>query len=245
MFFNDFYTVYLVSALIMLPAVLVSVWANAKVHSTFNKYDDISTSTDWTGSDVARMLLEKNGVYGVNVQKGDGVLTDNFNPKTMTVTLSQSTYSSNSVAAVAVSAHEIGHVIQREEGYAPYKLRSVLVPITNFGSRLAIPLVILGVLLQFLAGIETIGNVIVFIGVCAYGLSFLFTLVTLPVEIDASKRARQMLIETGVLQTTQDIKGAKKVLSAAAMTYFASALVALVYFLRFLAYVLLITRKKR
>lgn len=245
MFFSDFYTVYLVSALIMLPAVLVSVWANGKVHSTFNNYDTLPTSTDWTGSDVARMLLEKNGIYGVNVQEGKGVLTDNFNPRTMTVTLSQSTYSSNSVAAVAVSAHEIGHVIQREEGYAPYKLRSVLVPITNFGSRLAIPLVILGVLLEFLFAVPTVGNVIVFIGVCAYGLSFLFTLVTLPVELNASARARQMLIETGVLQTKQDIKGAKKVLSAAAMTYFASALVALVYFLRFILYVLLFLRRRQ
>lgn len=149
------------------------------------------------------MLLEKNGIYGVAVQAGKGHLTDNFNPRAMTITLSESTYSSNSVAAVAVCAHEVGHVVQREEGYIPYKLRSVLVPVTNIGSSLAIPLVLLGVLLEiFLA--TSIGNIIVFAGVCAYGLSFIFTLVTLPVELNASSRAKKMLAETGVLQTDEE-----------------------------------------
>lgn len=244
MFFLDYYTFYLVSIIILLPAILISAWASGRVYSTFHKFDRYPTASDWTGSDVARMLLERNKIYGVSVVPGKGVLTDNFNPSNMSVTLSQSTYSSNSIAAVAVAAHEIGHVIQREEGYGPYKLRSILVPITNFGSRIAIPLVIVGIILEFLLAVTAIGNVIVFIGVCAYGLSFLFTLITLPVELNASKRARELLVETGVLTTKQEIKGAKKVLSAAAMTYIASALVSLVYFLRFLAFILLLKRRR-
>ena len=244
MFFLDYYTFYLVSIIILLPAILISAWASGRVYSTFHKFDRYPTASDWTGSDVARMLLERNKIYGVSVVPSKGVLTDNFNPSNMSVTLSQSTYSSNSIAAVAVAAHEIGHVIQREEGYGPYKLRSILVPITNFGSRIAIPLVIVGIILEFLLAVTAIGNVIVFIGVCAYGLSFLFTLITLPVELNASKRARELLVETGVLTTKQEIKGAKKVLSAAAMTYIASALVSLVYFLRFLAFILLLKRRR-
>ena len=244
MFFLNYSTFYLVSIIILLPAILISAWAGGRVHSTFHKFDRYPTASDWTGSDVARMLLERNKIYGVSVVPGKGVLTDNFNPSNMSVTLSQSTYSSNSIAAVAVAAHEIGHVIQREEGYGPYKLRSILVPITNFGSRIAIPLVIVGIILEFLLAVTAIGTVIVFIGVCAYGLSFLFTLITLPVELNASKRARELLVETGVLTTKQEIKGAKKVLSAAAMTYIASALVSLVYFLRFLAFILLLKRRR-
>lgn len=244
MFFLNYSTFYLVSIIILLPAILISAWASGRVYSTFHKFDRYPTASDWTGSDVARMLLERNKIYGVSVVPGKGVLTDNFNPSNMSVTLSQSTYSSNSIAAVAVAAHEIGHVIQREEGYGPYKLRSILVPITNFGSRIAIPLVIVGIILEFLLAVTAIGNVIVFIGVCAYGLSFLFTLITLPVELNASKRARELLVETGVLTTKQEIKGAKKVLSAAAMTYIASALVSLVYFLRFLAFILLLKRRR-
>ena len=121
--FLDIYTMYLISAVIVLPCILISVVASSKVHSTFAAFDRLPTSSNWTGSDTARMLLEKNGIYGVAVQAGKGHLTDNFNPRAMTITLSESTYSSNSVAAVAVCAHEVGHVVQREEGYIPYKLR--------------------------------------------------------------------------------------------------------------------------
>lgn len=243
--FLDIYTMYLISALIVLPCILISVWASAKVHSTFAKFDMMPTSSNWTGSDTARMLLEKNGIRGINVVPGKGHLTDNFNPRTMSITLSESTFSSTSVAAVAVCAHEVGHVVQHEEEYIPYKLRSILVPVTNIGSMLAIPLVILGVVLEILLATTTIGDIIVFIGVCAYGLSFVFTLVTLPVELNASSRAKKMLAETGVLQTKEEQRGAAKVLSAAAMTYFASSLVSLLYFIRFLLYVLMLTGRRK
>lgn len=163
----------------------------------------------------------------------------------MTVTLSESTYDSNSVSAVAVSAHEIGHVVQREHGYLFYRLRGALVPITNFGTMLAFPLVIIGVLITWIASVTEIGNIIVFIGVCLYGLSTLFSLVTLPVELNASARAKRMLAETGILVTKGEQKAASKVLSAAAMTYFAALLTSLLLFLRFLLYVFILLGGRR
>ena len=176
--------------------------------------------------------------------RGKGRLTDNFNPANMTVTLSESTYDSASVAAVAVAAHEIGHVVQREEGYLFYRLRTVLVPITNFGTRLALPLVIIGLLLEWLLQYSEIGNIVVFVGVCLYALSTVFLLVTLPVELDASRRAKAMLCENGVITTADERAAASKVLGAAAMTYVASLLTSLVFFLRFLAFVLMFSRRK-
>ena len=144
-----------------------------------------------------------------------------------------------------MSAHEIGHVVQRQRGYAFYKLRTILVPLTNIGSVLAFPLVIIGVILEWTLATTTVGNAIVFTGVCLYALSTIFTLVTLPVELNASSRAKRMLAETGVLVTDEEKSAAAKVLSAAAMTYFASLLTSLVYFLRFLLYVLMLSGRKR
>ena len=244
MFFDDPYLIYLASGLLILPCLLLASWASARVHKVFARYSGMPTSTDWTGSDVARMLLEHNGIFDVAVAAGKGKLTDNFNPRTMTVTLSQSTYASNSVAAVAVSAHEVGHVVQRQRGYAFYRLRTLLVPLTNIGSVLAFPLVIIGVILEWTLATPFAGNVIVFVGVCLYALSTVFTLVTLPVELNASSRAKRMLAETGVLVTEEEQAAAAKVLSAAAMTYVASLLTSLVFFLRFLFYVLMLTRRR-
>ena len=243
--FSDFYFVYLLSGLILLPCLLISVWASAKVHSTFKKYDAMHTSTDWTGCDTARMLLERNNIYDVQVVRGRGKLTDNFNPATRCVTLSESTYDSASVAAVAVSAHEIGHVGQREEGYLFYRLRAFLVPVTNIGTMLAFPLVIVGVLLTWLSALAEVGNIVVFLGICLYALSTVFTLITLPVELNASSRAKSMLAETGVLVTSEEKKAAAKVLSAAAMTYFAALLTSLLLFLRFLLYVFVLLGGRR
>ena len=236
--------VYLLSFALMLPCLLLAGWASARVHSVYNKDSAMHTQSDWTASDAARMLLEKNNVLGVQVVRGKGRLTDNFNPANMTVTLSESTYDSASVAAVAVAAHEIGHVVQREEGYLFYRLRTVLVPITNFGTRLALPLVIIGLLLEWLLQYSEIGNIVVFVGVCLYALSTVFLLVTLPVELDASRRAKAMLCENGVITTADERAAASKVLGAAAMTYVASLLTSLVFFLRFLAFVLMFSRRK-
>lgn len=225
----------------LLLCALFASWASIKVRSTYNAFRADKTSSNMTGYDTAVRLLRANDVEGISVEKVEGELTDHYNPKKALVNLSESTYGDDSVASVAVAAHEIGHVLQKKNGYVPYKIRTALVPLANIGSFLAIPLVILGIILEITlaANKPGMGLNVAMIGVAAYGLSTLFTLVTLPVELDASRRAKNMLIEEGIL-TDEEMYGAGKVLKAAAMTYVAALATSLVYFLRFLWYVLMI-----
>lgn len=225
----------------LLLCALFASWASIKVRSTYNAFRADKTSSNMTGYDTAVRLLRANDVEGISVEKVDGELTDHYNPKKALVNLSESTYGDDSVASVAVAAHEIGHVLQKKNGYVPYKIRTALVPLANIGSFLAIPLVLLGIVLEIALAANKPGTGlnVAMIGVAAYGLSTLFTLVTLPVELDASRRAKNMLIEEGIL-TDEEMYGAGKVLKAAAMTYVAALATSLVYFLRFLWYVLMI-----
>lgn len=225
---------YLLFLLMLVPCMIFSAVASAKVSSTYSKYDKIPTLSRMTGYDTAAYLLRNRGVNDIAIGKVRGKLTDHYDPTKSVVNLSQSTYGSPSVGACAVAAHEIGHVMQKKQGYFPYKLRKVLVPITNIGSRLAMPVIILGILLDlllFAAEGQAYGQWIMYVGIGLYGLSTLFALVTLPVEYNASRRAKKMLLEDGIL-SEEEITGAKKVLSAAALTYVASLLTSLVYFLR-------------
>jgi len=224
------------SYIFLLPAIIFAVYASYKVNSTFNKYKNVSSLTNWTASDMSRMMLEKNDCLGVSVQRISGSLTDNYDPRANVLNLSDSTYNSNSIASLGVAAHEVGHAVQHREEYFLLKVRSVLVPITNIGSKFAIPLLIVGVLIELLAGSNVLGSfgtALILIGIIAYALATVFALVTLPVEIDASRRARRMLVETGVLNTTE-VKQAKEVLDAAALTYVAAFAVSLMYLLRLL-----------
>lgn len=225
----------------LLLCALFASWASIKVRSTYNAFRADKTSSNMTGYDTAVRLLRANDVEGISVEKVEGELTDHYNPKKALVNLSESTYGDDSVASVAVAAHEIGHVLQKKNGYVPYKIRTALVPLANIGSFLAIPLVLLGIVLEIALAANKPGTGlnVAMIGVAAYGLSTLFTLVTLPVELDASRRAKNMLIEEGIL-TDEEMYGAGKVLKAAAMTYVAALATSLVYFLRFLWYVLMI-----
>ena len=225
----------------LLLCALFASWASIKVRSTYNAFRADKTSSNMTGYDTAVRLLRANDVEGISVEKVEGELTDHYNPKKALVNLSESTYGDDSVASVAVVAHEIGHVLQKKNGYVPYKIRTALVPLANIGSFLAIPLVLLGIILEITLAASKPGTGlnVAMIGVAAYGLSTLFTLVTLPVELDASRRAKNMLIEEGIL-TDEEMYGAGKVLKAAAMTYVAALATSLVYFLRFLWYVLMI-----
>ena len=225
----------------LLLCALFASWASIKVRSTYNAFRADKTSSNMTGYDTAVRLLRANDVEGISVEKVEGELTDHYNPKKALVNLSESTYGDDSVASVAVAAHEIGHVLQKKNGYLPYKIRTALVPLANIGSFLAIPLVLLGIVLEITLAASKPGTGlnVAMIGVAAYGLSTLFTLVTLPVELDASRRAKNMLIEEGIL-TDEEMYGAGKVLKAAAMTYVAALATSLVYFLRFLWYVLMI-----
>ncbi|MGN1373517.1 MAG: zinc metallopeptidase [Candidatus Coproplasma sp.] len=190
-------------------------------------------------SDTAMRLMRSNNVQGIYVGRVGGKLSDHYDPKKCVVNLSDATYSSSSVAAVAVAAHEMGHVMQKQKGYLFYNIRTALVPIVNFGSRLALPLVLIGLLIDIFAtsaGVQ-VGFYIALVGVIMYGGSFLFTLITLPVELNASKRAKRMLVDEGILGE-DELQGASKVLNAAAMTYVAAMLTSLIYFLRFFVYVL-------
>ena len=236
---------YFLFLLILLPFIALSAWASAKVNSTYSKFDGVPNSSNMTGYDTAVRLLRKNGVTDISVNRISGRLTDHYHPTKKQVNLSQSTFGSASVAAVAVAAHEIGHVMQKKKGYLPYKIRTALVPAANIGSRLAVPLIFIGILLYilFYASPLYIGQWFMYIGIALYSFSMLFMLVTLPVEFDASRRAKQMLVAEGIL-TENELGGAKKVLSAAAMTYVASMLISLIYFLRYLLIVLSFTRKR-
>ncbi len=231
------------SYIIIVPGLILAFYAQSKVNSTFKRFSGISSKSNWVASDMSRMLLEKNNC-AVTVQRINGNLTDNYNPSTGVLSLSQSTYYSNSISALGVAAHEVGHAVQHETGYFPLKLRSALVPVVNIGSRLALPLVILGIILEWILNVNyaSVGGTIISIGIICYSLATVFSLITLPVEIDASRRAKKMLYETGVLDE-HEVKQAGKVLDAAALTYVASLAVSLLYLFRFLLIVSQFRRK--
>ena len=224
----------------LLACVLLSAVASTRVKSTYLKFDKACIRSRVTGFEAARRLLLAYNADDIKIGKVNGQLTDHYHPTKGIVNLSESTYDSASVAAVAVAAHEIGHVMQKKDRYWFYNLRTALVPITNFGSMLAMPLVLIGILMNvYVSSTENsdLGFYVAMVGVILYGTSFLFALITLPVELNASRRAGQMLLEQGII-TSDELPAAKKVLSAAAMTYFVGMLTSLVYFLRFLLYVL-------
>ena len=223
----------------IIACAVLSAFASRKVSSAFKKYDRVRCISGYTGEQAARSLLHYGGVTDVSVGRVSGTLSDHYHPTKKVVNLSASTYDSSSVAAVAVAAHEIGHVMQKTEGYLPYRIRTALVPVVNFGSRLSMPLVFLGIIIDALT-LSTnpeLGFYIAMLGVILYAGSFVFALVTLPVELNASRRAHKMLLSRGILYESET-EGVKKVLFAAALTYLASLLTSLVYFLRFLFYVL-------
>jgi len=227
---------------LLILCAIFSGWASVRVHSTYNSYRKMGTRSHMTGYDTAVRLLKSNGVKDISVGRVRGELSDHYHPKKKIVNLSESVYGNDSVAAVAVAAHEIGHVMQKKKGYVPYKLRTVLVPVVNIGSYLALPLVLVGLILDvFVSGTQNsdLGFWLAMAGVILYGGSTVFMLVTRPVELNASRRAKQMLVAEGIV-TEEELPHAEKMLSAAAMTYVASLLTSLVYFLRFALWVFLL-----
>ena len=232
---------YIWFAIALLICAIVAGYASSKVNSTFNKYDRVPNRSGMTGYDTAVRLMRSNGVQGIYVGRISGKLSDHYDPKKGVVNLSESTYGNASVASVAVAAHEMGHVMQKEKGYLFYNIRTALVPVVNFGARLALPLVLIGLLIDIFASTANanVGFYIALVGVILYGGSFLFTLITLPVELNASRRAKKMLVSEGILGQ-DEMQGASKVLSAAALTYVAAMLTSLIYFLRFFVMVLTI-----
>lgn len=210
--------------MLVLPALFFSMYAQMKIKSTFSKYLQVPSQTGLTGSQIARFILDKNGLYNVRVEPVAGSLTDHYDPRTEVVRLSQNVYGGSSIAAVSVAAHEVGHAIQHANSYFPLSLRSALAPVASFGSRLVWVFIFIGMIISpFFIDI----GIALFLGVV------LFQIVTLPVEFNASKRALEQL-EAGIIDE-ESARGSKKVLNAAALTYVAATIVALAELLRLLA----------
>lgn len=211
--------------IILLPAVLIALYAQIKMQATFSKYSKIESSRRITGADVAMRVLTHNDVVGVNMERAQGNLGDHFDSSTNTIRLSDQVYARTSIAAVGIAAHEAGHAVQNSIGYKPMKFRKFIVPIANIGSKLAMPLVLIGLLLPVQY------SFILNLGIIFFSFSVLFQLVTLPVEINASRRALKALEESHTLYD-DEIVGAKKVLMAAALTYLAATISAVLSLLR-------------
>lgn len=221
--YNGFYSA---SYLLVIIGAVICMIASARVKSTYRKYAKVMSASGLTGAQAAEMILRRNGVLGVTVQHVEGELTDHYDPARGVVNLSDATYNSTSVAAIGVAAHECGHVMQHETEYLPLKIRTALVPVANIGSNVGIWIVMLGLILG-------LNDTLAMIGIYLFSFGVLFQLVTLPVEFDASRRALVMLQDYGILGQTE-VQGSRSVLSAAAMTYVASAAASVLQLLRLL-----------
>ena len=228
MFFYDW------TMILVLPGLLLAIFAQSKISSTYNRFSRVHARSGLTAAECARDILQNGGAGDVRIERVSGRLTDHYDPKSLTLRLSAGTADSDSIAALAVAAHEMGHVLQHRDAYAPLSLRTLIAPTVQIGSSLAMPLLILGLVLSY--------GPLVQAGIVLYALITLFTFITLPVEFNASHRAL-LALERGGYLTEDELPGARKVLSAAALTYVASALTALVQCLRLIS--LYGSRKKR
>lgn len=215
---------------LVLPCLILSLWASANVNGTFQKYSKQLSTRRITGAEAAQRVLMASGVRGVQIQRISGNLTDHYDPQANVIRLSDNVYDNTSTAAIGVACHEAGHAVQYATCYAPIKLRAAVIPVTNLGSKLAMPLILVGILLSYLGNFS---YTLVYAGIACFGLSLVFQLVTLPVEFNASRRAMKA-ISTGNLLTEEEQKGARKTLTAAALTYVAATATALAQLLRLL-----------
>lgn len=216
---------------LVLPCLILSLWASSTVKNTFNRYSKQYSLRGITGADAAQRVLSSHGIRNVRIERVAGSLTDHYDPKINIIRLSDDVYSSTSTAAIGVACHEAGHAVQYATNYTPIKLRAAIIPVTNFGSKLAMPLILLGVLFSFLGSLS---YTLVYLGIACFSLSLIFQLITLPVEFNASRRAIRAINDTGIL-TQQELTGARKTLKAAAMTYVAATAVSLAQLLRLIA----------
>ena len=210
---------------LLIPAMILAMYAQMKVNSTYHHYSQIASQRGMTGADVARYILNKNGLYDIPIERVQGQLSDHYDPRSRVVRLSQGVYDSTSIAALGVAAHEVGHAIQHDTGYMPLYIRNTIIPITQIGSYVSIPLLILGILVSSPRLVE--------LGILLFTAIVFFQLITLPVEFNASRRAVAVLGDEAIL-TADELVGTKKVLSAAALTYVAAAVTAVFQLLRLL-----------
>ena len=216
--------------LILIPGLIFTLWAQMKVKSSYTRYSQELLPAYMTGAAMARRILDSNGLSHIPIEVVRGHLSDHYDPRHKVLRLSEAVYHGNNVAAVGVAAHEAGHALQDVRGYVPLRFRVAIVPACNIGSRLAMPLFIIGLLM---AGLSTVADWLMLAGIVAFSLSVFFQLITLPVEFNASRRAMRCLEGAGVMSDGQ-LKGSRKVLSAAAMTYVAALAVGLLSLLRLL-----------
>ena len=216
---------------LVLPCILLSLWASSNVNSTFKKFSKQNSIRGITGAQAAQRVLLANGIHGIRIERVSGNLTDHYDPRTNVIRLSDSVYNSTSTAAIGVACHEAGHAVQYAMNYAPIKLRAAIIPLTNFGTKIAWPLMLAGLLLSSMS--YAFYN-LVYVGIACFGLSLVFQLITLPVEFNASRRAL-VAIEEGNILTDDELVGARKTLRAAAMTYVAAVATSLAQLPRLLA----------
>lgn len=218
MYFDIYYFI------LVLPAMLLAMYAQSRVTSSYQRYSKVRTYSGQTGAQVARRILDDHGLQSIRIEQTGGNLTDHYDPREGVIRLSAGVYGSSSLSAVGIAAHETGHAVQHAKNYAPLTLRNTIIPVTNFGSKLSIPLILFGLIV----GSQQLLNY----GILCFSLMAVFQLITLPVEFDASHRAITLLTDTGVLQSHEEIEGTKKVLSAAALTYVAALFVSIAQILR-------------
>lgn len=209
--------------ILIIPTMLFAFWAQSRVSSTFNRYSKVMSRGGYTAAEICRRILDSNGLYHVRIEHISGNLTDHFDPSANVVRLSDTVYNSRSVASIGVAAHEVGHAIQYAVGYVPIRIRAAIIPVTNFGSKLSIPLILLGFVFQW--------QPVVNLGIILFSLMTLFQLVTLPVELNASRRALRTLEGDSILHG-EEVSQAKSVLTAAALTYVAALLTSAAQLLR-------------
>lgn len=219
--------------ILIMPTVILALYAQAKVKSTYQRYSQQRSRMGYSGRQIAEQILQSAGIYDVRIEHVNGSLSDHYDPRSKTLRLSDSVDYSNSIAAAGVAAHEVGHAIQHHQGYAPLKLRNAIIPVTQLGSRLAMPMIILGMLFGFNQGQTSIGWLLIQGGILLFSAAVIFQLLTLPVEFNASRRALAILRDHHLLMD-EEIPGARAVLSAAALTYVAAAAQALASLLRLL-----------
>ena len=234
----------IVSTILILPAILFALWAQFSVMSNFNRYSQEFSSKGMTGAQVARQLLDQNGCGHVRLEQTNGRLSDHYDPRTKVVRLSHDVFHSSSISALGVAAHEVGHAIQDQTNYPPLKIRQLVIRTTRLVNFVLLPLIVIGFLGMFLFPLfisESFFFYFVLALAILYGISFLINVITLPTEIDASRRAKRILEKSGIMTCEEEQMGVSRVLRAAAMTYVASLIISLVYLLRFIA-ILLIMR---
>ena len=228
------YFEYYLMGIILLPGIIIAIIAQSKVSSAYNKYNKVLSKSNVVASDLIRQLLVNANLSHISVNQIPGHLSDYYDPKNETICLSSGVYNSSSIASLGIACHEFGHALQKKENYAPYKIRQFLIPVTNVVSSLLWPLVIIGLLFNIFAMPDSIiGSIFLWCGIAFFGISVIINLATLPVEYNASNRAITILRESGILDE-EELKGTKKVLNAAALTYVASLLISILNLIRFL-----------